>query len=158
MLGQIAACVRRPGRKKVHVACQVLAASSAALGAVAAFQSHNLKLPSPIPNLYSPHSYLGLLTLILLSLQFTVGFGSYLYPTISLPGRLALGPVHKFFGKAVWVAGLATIAVRSRFVVAAVCGGGFCTRRGWGPATGRARCLAAQRQSCVGPSVLVLLP
>jgi hypothetical protein len=38
---------------------------SALLGFLAAWKSHTLKRP-PIPNLYSPHSYIGLAALLLL--------------------------------------------------------------------------------------------
>ena len=45
----------------------ILTALIAAL--VAAFQSHNLKLPEPIPNLYSPHSLLGISVFFLFCMQ-----------------------------------------------------------------------------------------
>jgi hypothetical protein len=47
----------------------------------------------------------------LLPPQYAVGFGAYLWPSAPLPAKLALGPLHKFGGKAVWLAGLATMAV-----------------------------------------------
>lgn len=42
---------------------------AAVFGVIAAFRSHTLKRPVPTPNLYSPHSYLGILTLVFLGLQ-----------------------------------------------------------------------------------------
>lgn len=39
------------------------------LAVVAAIQSHTLKRPVPIPNFYSAHSWLGLLTFTLLIVQ-----------------------------------------------------------------------------------------
>jgi hypothetical protein len=47
-----------------------------------------------------------------LRLQYGVGLGAYLWPQAPLPVRLALGPLHKFSGKLVWAAGLASMAVR----------------------------------------------
>jgi hypothetical protein len=60
---------RRGQRKLLHALLQILAVTCAVFGVTAAFQSHNLKRPDPTPNLYSPHSYLGVLTLIFLGLQ-----------------------------------------------------------------------------------------
>jgi len=48
---------------------QIIAVIAAVLGVTAAIASHNLKRPMKIPNFYSPHSYLGIFTLILLALQ-----------------------------------------------------------------------------------------
>jgi cytochrome b-561 len=60
---------RRPLRKKIHYSMHFLALFCACFGVLAAFQSHNLKLPTPLPNLYSPHSFLGMTTVCLLVLQ-----------------------------------------------------------------------------------------
>ncbi|KAF6256746.1 hypothetical protein COO60DRAFT_1461557 [Scenedesmus sp. NREL 46B-D3] len=45
------------------------------------------------PNLYSPHSFVGLAALLLLVGQYVVGFASYLWPTVAIERRVALGPV-----------------------------------------------------------------
>jgi hypothetical protein len=44
-------------------------------------------------------------------MQFVVGFGSYLWPTTPLEQRQALGPYHRFWGLAVYAAGMAAAAV-----------------------------------------------
>ena len=44
------------------------------LALIAAFSSHTLKRPVPTPNLYSPHSYLGITTVILLGAQVCSNF------------------------------------------------------------------------------------
>lgn len=44
----------------VHYFLQTGALALAAVGVLPAFSSHNLKRPTPIPNLYSPHSVLGI--------------------------------------------------------------------------------------------------
>lgn len=43
--------------------------------------------------------------------QFLGGLYAYLWPKAPLPTRVALGPVHRFTGAAIWVCGLATMAV-----------------------------------------------
>ena len=63
----LAAC--RPQRKAYHVALQTAAAVFVALGVTAAFKSHTLKRPTPMANLYSAHSYLGMMVLVLFALQ-----------------------------------------------------------------------------------------
>lgn len=101
----------REWRKKVHWSLHTAAAVCILFGLTAAFQSHNLKRPVPIPNLYSPHSLLGLTTVLMATLQFCVGLGCYLAPKAPLHHRVALGPVHRFMGQATWLCGLASIAV-----------------------------------------------
>jgi hypothetical protein len=64
----IALLTRRERRKVVHWSLHSAAVLLIAFGLLAAFQSHNLKTP-PIPNLYSPHSYLGLAVVSLMGLQ-----------------------------------------------------------------------------------------
>jgi hypothetical protein len=62
--------------------------------------------------------------------QFFVAAYCYLYPGAALPTRVALGPYHKFLGKATWVAGLATIAVRAGPAMLGV-GAGLAVLLGW---------------------------
>lgn len=77
----------RPTRKKVHVALHSAAGLCTLLALVAAFKSHSLKRPIPIPDLYSPHSWLGLATVALAAGQFGVGTWVYLWPGAQPPIR-----------------------------------------------------------------------
>lgn len=43
-------------------------------------------------------------------LQFVLGAYAYLWPRLSLPQRMALGPLHRYLGAATWLAGLGAIA------------------------------------------------
>lgn len=88
-----------------------MAAVCMVIGVTAAFLSHNLKKPTPIPNLYSAHSILGMLTVVMFGGQFALGFSAYLIPKWSLAQRKALGPVHTYLGKSIYVVGIATMAV-----------------------------------------------
>ena len=100
----------RPARKTFHWAFNSLAALCILFGLVAVFNSHNLKLPEPMPNLYSAHSFLGIFTVSLAAAQFALGFAAYLWPKFSLATRVALGPIHRFLGLSTWGLGLATAA------------------------------------------------
>lgn len=60
-----------------------LAFLSALLGFLAALKSHTLKQP-PIPNFYSPHSYIGLTALLLLVGQVRGGVSLRVLQGISL--------------------------------------------------------------------------
>lgn len=59
----------RSQKKSLHWISNTVAVLLVDLGLLAAVQSHNLKRPSPIPNFYSTHSYMGLLIVILLNIQ-----------------------------------------------------------------------------------------
>ncbi|PNH00376.1 hypothetical protein TSOC_013803 [Tetrabaena socialis] len=59
----------RPERKRVHWVCNTVALCCCGLGLLAVLQSHRLKLPVPMADWYSPHSYLGLTALGLAAVQ-----------------------------------------------------------------------------------------
>ncbi|GLC43932.1 hypothetical protein PLESTB_000211100 [Pleodorina starrii] len=102
--------VAREVRKRIHWVCHLSACCCLLLGLAAVIQSHRLKLPAPMPDWYSPHSFLGLTALGLVGLQILVGAYSYLWPRLTLSNRLALGPLHRFWGMAAWLAGLGAVA------------------------------------------------
>ncbi|CAL8471335.1 g10877 [Coccomyxa elongata] len=119
----VASNLDRDQRKLLHALLQIIAVVAAALGLVAAFQSHNLKKPMKIPNVYSAHSYLGIFTVVFLGLQFILGFTGFLYPKYSKANRESLAPYHIFLGRATFILGLATMAAgiqeKTQFVSAA---------------------------------------
>ncbi|GBF88435.1 hypothetical protein Rsub_01147 [Raphidocelis subcapitata] len=100
----------RPLRKLAHGAFHSLAAVCVAAGLSAVWRSHDEASP-PVPNLYSPHSFVGLAAVCLFGLQFAIGAGFYAWPGAPLHRRQALGPVHRFLGRAVFVCGLAAAAM-----------------------------------------------
>ncbi len=70
-----AVCACRPQRKQLHAALHSLALACIIGAIAAAISSHTRKRPDPIPNFYSPHSWLGLTTLSVVTAQ--VGFCFY---------------------------------------------------------------------------------
>lgn len=103
--------LERPQRKQLHATLHTLALICIVGGVAAAISSHTLKRPDPIPNFYSPHSWLGLTTLSVILAQYLVGLYVYLFPKVAIRNRRAMAPIHQFFGRAAFTAGLATMAV-----------------------------------------------
>ncbi|RWS23289.1 cytochrome b561-like isoform X1 [Leptotrombidium deliense] len=95
----------KPKLKLIHAALNGLAFCCAVFGLVAVFQFHNR---ADLPNLYSLHSWIGLLTVILFGLQFVGGFVSFLYPTLSGHYRKMILPYHVFFGILLFTLAIAT--------------------------------------------------
>merc|ERR1711935_1112601 len=61
---------------------------------------HNL---NSIPNMYSFHSWIGILTVILFSFQWLFGFVIFLFPGLKAQMRAAYLDVHVFFGLTIFV-------------------------------------------------------
>lgn len=101
----------RPLKKLVHGVLQCAALLLSVLGIVAAIMSHTLKEPTPMPNFYSTHSALGVLTLVMMVGQGVLGMMAYVAPQWSLHARQAFSPMHRFFGGATFVVGMATVMV-----------------------------------------------
>lgn len=99
----------RKQKKAWHFILHTVAIALVILAVTAVFQSHRLKQPVPMNDLYSPHSWAGLAVLSLIAIQYTVGAVAYLWPKWTLANRKALGPVHIFLGSAVFILGMAVI-------------------------------------------------
>jgi len=91
----------RYGRKKslkiTHATIHALAFFFTVYGLIAAFDSHNYA-KIPIANLYSLHSWIGLLAVIIFAGQYVAGFTFYLFPMLKEPYRVFYMPIHIFFG------------------------------------------------------------
>ena len=67
-------CCRRIWNKLLHTVFHILAIPCVAIAFIAVLDSHNLRTdkdgnPAPIPNFYSLHSWMGLVTMGLFALQ-----------------------------------------------------------------------------------------
>ncbi|KAH1011424.1 hypothetical protein HUJ04_000797 [Dendroctonus ponderosae] len=91
--------------KIIHGSIHLMAFILSVIGLKAVFDTHNLATP-PIANLYSMHSWIGLITVIIFAMQFLSGFLSFLYPGLSPSLRKALMPVHVVIGLSAFVMGL----------------------------------------------------
>lgn len=107
----LAGSLDRPAQKFLHAVLHSCSLISLILAVTAAIKSHTLKRPTPTPNFYSAHSWLGLATICLAVIQYFVGFGAYLFPKLTTRQRADLSPIHIFLGRAVFGLGLTTMAV-----------------------------------------------
>uniref|UniRef100_A0A3Q3J5G1 Plasma membrane ascorbate-dependent reductase CYBRD1 n=1 Tax=Monopterus albus TaxID=43700 RepID=A0A3Q3J5G1_MONAL len=81
--------------KFIHAGLNLLAFIFAVISLVAVFDFHN---GAKIPNLYSLHSWLGLVVVILYGMQLVLGVGMFLIPVTPVSWRAALMPVHVYSG------------------------------------------------------------
>ncbi|XP_064647586.1 transmembrane ascorbate-dependent reductase CYB561-like isoform X2 [Lineus longissimus] len=87
--------------KILHAVLHILALIFAVVALKAVFDSHNLPA-KPFANLYSLHSWVGLTTVILFGLQWTLGFVGFLFPKFNAGTREVMLPMHKYFGIAIF--------------------------------------------------------
>jgi len=92
--------------KLVHAITMMVVFIITVVGLQAAFNSHNLKEP-PIPNMYTLHSWVGLLSVILFTGQGVLGFLGFLFPKFSPSMRALLLPFHQYFGSAIFATAVA---------------------------------------------------
>ncbi len=58
-------------------------------------------------------------------LQYLVGLYVYLFPKVAIRNRRAMAPIHQFFGRATFTAGLATMAVSTLCLANYICMAAF---------------------------------
>ncbi|XP_036966320.1 cytochrome b reductase 1 [Acanthopagrus latus] len=81
--------------KFIHAGLNLLAFICAVIAMVAVFDFHNT---AKIPNMYSLHSWLGLIAVILYCLQLILGVGMYLIPITPVTWRATFMPLHVYSG------------------------------------------------------------
>ncbi|XP_071447040.1 plasma membrane ascorbate-dependent reductase CYBRD1 isoform X2 [Hetaerina americana] len=115
LLYRVCRCCRRIYVKLLHTIFHALAIPCIVVGFLAVLDSHNLATP-PIPNFYSLHSWMGLVTMGLFALQvlrvFIVGFFSFLIllccEGATAAFRASLVPIHASFGITTFMLAVAT--------------------------------------------------
>merc|ERR1711920_1056593 len=88
--------------KIAHAIIMIVAFALMVIGLQAAFVSHNKPDP-PKPNMYTLHSWVGLLAALLFGCQWTLGFLAFLFPKFSGDIRALLLPFHQYFGSSILV-------------------------------------------------------
>ncbi|CAK9291176.1 unnamed protein product [Gordionus sp. m RMFG-2023] len=99
--------MRKPKLKLIHGAINAGALIFSGIGLKAVFDSHNLNKP-PFPNLYSLHSWLGIITTIMFGLQLLFGAAMFLIPSSPMNLRKLYLPFHTYFGAAMYVMAVAS--------------------------------------------------
>jgi len=89
------------GLKIGHAIVMMVAFIMMVIGLQAAFDSHNLNKPTPKPNMYTLHSWIGLIAAILFGVQWALGFSAFLFPKFSPEIRSLLMPFHQYFGSSI---------------------------------------------------------
>lgn len=97
--------VQKKKLKIIHGIIHLLAFIYAVIGLQAVFDSHNLANP-PKANLYTLHSWIGLITVIIFSIQFLSGFLTFLYPGLAPSIRKSLMPIHVLVGLGAFIMGI----------------------------------------------------
>merc|ERR1711941_79063 len=83
-----------------HAGTMLLAFILMVIGLQAAFDSHNYASP-PKPNMYTLHSWVGLLAALLFGCQWALGFAAFLFPKFSADLRALVLHFHQYFGSAI---------------------------------------------------------
>ncbi|XP_035688206.1 cytochrome b561-like isoform X1 [Branchiostoma floridae] len=93
------------GVKILHTVLQIAALIFSIVALVATFDFHNA---NGIANMYSLHSWVGLIVVILFALQWVLGMSTYLLPFASRWIRTLFMPYHRFFGLVIFAMSIAT--------------------------------------------------
>merc|ERR1712168_893871 len=91
-----------------HALTMILAFVLMVIGLQAAFDSHNLARNkenqlAPKPNMYTLHSWVGILAATLFGCQWMLGFLAFLFPKFSADLRALVLPIHQYLGSAILV-------------------------------------------------------
>lgn len=104
--------VFRNGKKKnlkiLHATVMIGSFVCMTVGLKAAFDSHDLKKPTPIPNMYSLHSWMGIIAAALFAMQWVAGFMLFLVPNAASRLKAMYLNVHVWFGTFIFILSCAT--------------------------------------------------
>ncbi|CAF1469298.1 unnamed protein product [Rotaria sp. Silwood1] len=92
--------------KILHALFLILSLAFGSVGFAAIVRSKNL---GKRPHFMTFHSWLGLSTLILFVLQWICGFVSFLFPKLSLRIRNSYMPIHRFWGRIIFLSAVISI-------------------------------------------------
>ncbi|XP_058182767.1 probable ascorbate-specific transmembrane electron transporter 1 [Rhododendron vialii] len=92
-------------RKLLHLTWLFIALVAAIVGICAVFKFHN---ELDIPNMYTLHSWIGMSTICLCGIQWTVGFFSFFWPGAEQETRARLIPWHAVFGMVIFLMAILT--------------------------------------------------
>ncbi|XP_011638626.1 cytochrome b561-like isoform X2 [Pogonomyrmex barbatus] len=99
--------VRKRRLKLIHAGLMLFIVLLIVIALIAVFDSHNLA-SSPIPNMYTLHSWVGLTTVILFCCQWVAGCITFLFPGLQTPLRASYMPIHVYFGVAAFIGAIAS--------------------------------------------------
>lgn len=105
-------CCRRIWSKMLHTMFHLLAIPCIVVGFIAAWDYHELQPETPIPHLYSIHSWMGLATMAMFLLQFVSGVFSFLLlmccSSSTASFRSSMVPIHSSLGTTTFLMAIAT--------------------------------------------------
>ncbi|KAG7212564.1 hypothetical protein KM043_012865 [Ampulex compressa] len=102
---------RKRRLKLIHASMMLFIVLLTVIALVAVFDNHNLHKPTPLPNLYTLHSWVGLTSVILFCCQWVAGCFSFLFPGLHQPLRASYMPIHVYFGVAGFVGVIASCLI-----------------------------------------------
>jgi len=113
--GMIFYRVFRDGKKKtlklLHAAIMMGSFILMVIALKAAFDSHDLNTPNPIPNMYSLHSWMGIIVACLFTIQWLGGFTIFLVPATPLRMKQLYLSIHTWFGAFIFILACATALI-----------------------------------------------
>ncbi|KAJ4710145.1 Transmembrane ascorbate ferrireductase 1 [Melia azedarach] len=95
----------RRAQKATHFILHLIALASGILGVYVIFKFHH---EAGIRNMYTLHSWLGMITICLYGLQWLLAFFSYVFPGAKMSVRAAYLPWHSFFGLVIFFLAICT--------------------------------------------------
>lgn len=96
---------RKKKLKYTHAIVMISAFFLSVIGLIAVFNFHNR---TEKPNLYSLHSWMGIITVILFAMQWVAGLVTFLFPGLASHLRSNYMPIHVFFGLLIFILACAT--------------------------------------------------
>ncbi|OCT62268.1 transmembrane ascorbate-dependent reductase CYB561 isoform X1 [Xenopus laevis] len=91
--------------KILHGVLHIMALVISLVGIIAVFQYHQA---NGYPDMYSLHSWCGIVTFTLYILQWIIGFSLFFIPGVAFTYRSQFKPLHEFFGRALFLSSIAT--------------------------------------------------